>query len=82
MQQWIKNPTAEAQVAVEVQVQSLAWHSGFNASAVAAAEAQVADVTQIQPLAQKLPYAASSAVKEKKKRNFNTVPSQIHFKFQ
>ena len=29
MVQWVKNPTLVAQVAVEAQVRSLAWHSGL-----------------------------------------------------
>ena len=29
MAQWVKNPTAVAQVSTEAQVQSLAWHSGL-----------------------------------------------------
>ena len=33
--QWIKNPTAVAQVAVEAQVQSPAWHNGFKGPIVA-----------------------------------------------
>ena len=32
---WIKNPTAAIQAAAEVQVQSLAWHHGWVARAVA-----------------------------------------------
>ncbi len=29
MAQWVKNPTVEAQMAVEVRVQFPAWHSGL-----------------------------------------------------
>ena len=35
--QYIKNPTAVAQVAVEAQIQSLAQHSGLKGSSLAAA---------------------------------------------
>ena len=52
MAQWVKNPTAAAQVTMEVQVQSPAWHSGLKGwvkgSGIASA------VAQIQSLAQEL----------------------------
>ena len=63
MAQWVKDLTAVAQVAAEAQVCSPAQRSGLKGSAVAAASAQVAAVAWIQSLAQKLPYAASVAVK-------------------
>ena len=56
--QWVKNPTAVAQVAPDAQVRSLAQHSGYPAQATAAA--------QIQSLAREPPYAAGAALKNNK----------------
>ena len=58
MAQWVKNPTAAAWVAAEVQVWFLAlqWAKG---SSVATA------VAWIQSLAQKFPYAVDAAMKLK-----------------
>ena len=39
MVQWVKNPTAEAWVAAEAQVQCLAQHRGFKGSSIAKAVA-------------------------------------------
>ena len=64
--QWVKNPTAAAQVAAEVLVWSLAqqWVKG---PSVAAAAAWVIAAAQIHPLAPKLPYAIEVAIKGRKK---------------
>ena len=58
MAQWVKNPTAAAQVAVEARILSPVWHSELKhcCSIVAAA-------AQIQSLAQELPYAVGVAIK-------------------
>ena len=40
MAQWVKNPSAVAQVSMEVQVWSLAWQSELKESSIAAAGAQ------------------------------------------
>ena len=52
MAQWVKNPTAVAQVTAEVQVRSPARFNGLKDLAVAAAVAQVTAVAQIGSLAQ------------------------------
>ena len=57
MVQWVKNPTAAAQVAADVQVRSPAWDGGVQGSGVAAAAAQ------IQSLGWEFPHAAGVAVK-------------------
>ena len=54
--QWVKNPTAAAQVPVEVWVQSLAHFSGLKDT-----------VTQTQFPAQQLPYAAGVAIRKKER---------------
>ena len=58
MAQWVKNPTAAAQVPVQVQVQYLAC-------AVGSADGEAAP--RIQPLAWELPYAAGMARRKRKK---------------
>ena len=57
MAQWVKNLTATAQVAAEVQVCFLAWHSWLKDSLITA-------VAQIQILAQELLYALGAAIKK------------------
>ena len=58
MAQWVKNPTAAALVAEEVQVWPLGRCSGLKDTAAA----------QILPLAQELPYANDVTIKKKKKK--------------
>ena len=53
--QWVKNPTAVAQLLVEVWVQSPAQHSGLKGCSIAA-------VTWIQSMAVKFPYAVCGAI--------------------
>ena len=69
MAQWIKNPTAVAQVTAEVQVQSPAQR--VKGSSIATAMMQVTAMAQIQSLAWKLPYATGVAIKKKKKFTLN-----------
>ena len=61
MAQWVKNPTAVAQVSAEVWVLSPVRHSGLKGPSVAAAAAQ------IPPLAWQLPCVTGTAIKKKKK---------------
>ena len=62
--QWVKNPTAMARVAVEMQVWSLAGHSGLKDPALPQLQcrAQLQLGAWIQPLAQKLSYAVGMAL--------------------
>ena len=46
MAKWVKNPTAAAQVAVEVQVRSLARHSGLKDLALLQLQGKVAALIQ------------------------------------
>ena len=59
MAQWVKNPAAAPLVTAEVQVWSLAEHSGLKGPCIATAAAQ------IQSLARKLLYAAGVAISKK-----------------
>ena len=65
MVQWVKNPTAVAWVAEEVQVPSqlVQWVKVF---ALLHLWQRSAAVAQIQSLAQELTYASSGAIKKKK----------------
>ena len=63
MAQWVKNLTAAAWVAVEVQVRPQAWQSGLKDLALPEALAWVAAVAWMQSLAQELPYAVGVAIK-------------------
>ena len=65
--QWVKNPTAVAQITVEVQVQSLAQHSGLSIQHCFSCDVGCS-FAQIQPLAQELPYAMGVAKKKKEER--------------
>ena len=69
MAQWVKNPTAVAQVTEEVGAGSFPvpaqWVQG---SCIAVAVVQVTAVTCIQYLAWQLQYVASAAIKFKKKK--------------
>ena len=65
MAQWIKNPTAAAQVTAEVWVGSLAWHSGLKDTA------WIPAVAWAQSLAQELPYAVGVAIQLKNKTKLN-----------
>ena len=67
MVQWVKNPTAGAQVAAEAQVLSHAPRSGLKDLVLAAAGAWVTAAVHIQPLARELPYATGEAIKKIKK---------------
>lgn len=58
--QWIKNLTVVAQVAVEMEVQSLAWLSGLRILHCSAA-AQVTVASQVGSLAGKFPYTMDVA---------------------
>ena len=68
MLQWVKNLIAVTQVTAEVQVQSLAWHSGLKDPALPRQRHRSQSVAEVHPLAWELPYATSAAVKLKKKR--------------
>ena len=61
----VKNPTAAAQIAGEVQFDPQTWIKGFD---IATAAALVEAVTQIQSLAWELPYALCVALKKKEKK--------------
>ena len=52
--QWVKNPTAATQLAVDVEIQPPARHSGLKDLALPAALAQVTAITRIQSLAWEL----------------------------
>ena len=67
--QWVKNLTAVARVAVEVQVQSPAQGSGLKNPAMV----QGAAAAWIQFLAQELLYAVGPAIKEKKKKEIQDI---------
>ena len=75
--QWVKNPTAVARVAAEVQVWFLVQHSGLKDLSFATAEAQVAAAVQFQSLALKLPNAAGLALKRNKQKTTKRVHVQI-----
>ena len=66
VEQWVKNPTAVAQVAQGAQVGSLARLSGLKGPGVATAVAWVAASAQIQFPAWEFPYAPGVALKKKK----------------
>ena len=64
MAQWIKNPTAAAQVAAEAWVQLiLAWHRKVKGSSVASA------VAWIHSLARELPCTVGAIIKLKRKNH-------------
>ena len=65
MVQWVKNPAVVGQVAVGVQVQSLAQHSGLRHPALPE-DPQVAAAAWIQSLAWELPYVVGAGKKKKK----------------
>ena len=65
MVQWVKNPAVVGQVAVGVQVQSLAQHRGLSNPA-SQEDQQVAAAAWIQPLAWELPFAEGAGKKKKK----------------
>ena len=65
MAQWVKNPTEAAQVAAEMQVQSLAQCNGLKALALPQLQHRLAVMAQIQSLAWELPYAMVVAIKKK-----------------
>ena len=68
MLQWVKNLIAVTQVTAEVQVQSLAWHSGLKDPALPRQRHRSQSVAEVHPLAWELPYATSAAIKLKKKK--------------
>ena len=61
--QRVKDPTAVAWVAAEVQVQSPAKHSGLKGSGIATNTVEVAAVVRIQSLAWEIPYAMRMNIK-------------------
>ena len=67
MVQWIKNPTAAAWIAMEVQIRSPAWFSGLWIQCCHS-YGMGRSCSGIQSLALGLPYAASAALKTKKQK--------------
>ena len=66
MAQWVKNPTAVAQMTEEAEVQSPSQCSGIKDLLLLAAVVYVVGTAWIQSLAQELPHATSTAIKKKK----------------
>ena len=60
--QWVKNPTAATQVAMEVQVRSLAWHSRLKNLVLLQQQHRPAAAGQIQSLAWELAHAEDVAI--------------------